>query len=141
MDLDCEEDYSTKEKIGREQPPHNYDINFSANEDKHGIEMHEDPEKEEFEVLEFKDNTLPRGIFPLQELFDFNDVARKPKMESTEENIEECNLGSEQEPKMIKLSNTLPTSIKQKYIALFKYFIDVFALSYEYLKYYDTDII
>lgn len=70
---------------------------------------------------------MPRGLVPLEDLLDFNDVARKPKIESTEENIEECNLGSEQGPKMIKLSNTLPTSIKKKYIALFKEFIDVFA--------------
>ena len=60
-------------------------------------------------------------------------------MEST--NIEECNIGSEEEPKMIKLSKTLPTLIKHKYIELFKEFKDVFAWSYEDLKSYDTSII
>ena len=89
--------------------------------------MCEDPKKEESKVLHFRDNTLPRGLVPLEELFDFNDVARKPKMESTKANIEECNLSSEQEPKMVKLSKTLPAPIKNKYIELFKEFSDVFS--------------
>lgn len=33
----------------------------------------------ELEVLELKDNVIPRGLVPLEELFDFNDVARSPK--------------------------------------------------------------
>ena len=78
--------------------------------------MHEDPEKEEFEVLQFKDNIIPRGLVPLEELFDFNYVARKLKMEPTKANIEECNIGSEHDPKIIKLSNTLPSSTKKKCI-------------------------
>lgn len=92
-------------------------------------------------MLLFRDNVLPKGLVPIEVLFDFNDVAKNPKMESTKANVEECNIGSDQEPKMIKLSKTLPTLIKQKYIELFKEFADVFAWSYEYLKSYDTEII
>ena len=55
--------------------------------------------------------------------------------------VEECNIGSELKPKMIKLSKTLPAHIKIKYIELFKEFSDVFAWSYEDLKSYDTEII
>ena len=33
-------------------------------------------------------------------------------MESTETDVEECNIGSEEEPKMIKLFKTLPLLIK-----------------------------
>jgi hypothetical protein len=42
---------------------------------------------------------------------------------------------------MIKLSKYLPLSQKQKYVELFKEFIDVFAWNYEDLKSYDTSII
>ena len=63
-------------------------------------------------MLQSNTNYLPKGLVPLEELFDFNDVARKPKMEPTETEIEECNICSEQEPKMIKLSKTLPAHIK-----------------------------
>ena len=75
------------------------------------------------------------------DLFDSNDVARKPKMEPLRSDIEECNIGTKLKPKMIKLSKALPQQEKEKYIALFKEFQDVFAWSYEDLKSYDTNII
>ena len=98
-------------------------------------------DQKDLEVLQFNDNSFPRVLAPLYELFDFNDVARNPKMESTETDVEECNIGSIEEPKMIKLSKTLPPHIKHKYIELFKEFKDVFAWRYEDLKSYDTNII
>ena len=70
----------------------------------------------------------------MEELFEFNDVARKPKLEPVETEVEECNIGSEIKPMMIKLSKTLLAHIKLRYI-------DVFAWSYEDLKSYDTKII
>ena len=84
---------------------------------------------------------MPSGLAPLEELFDFNDVANKPKLEPVETEVEECNIGSEETRKMIKLSKTLPARIKLKYIELFKEFSDVFAWSYEDLKSHDTEII
>jgi len=63
-----------------------------------------DPEKEEFETLQLKDNVFPRGLVPLEELFDFNDVAKKPKIEPTGTVVEDCNLGTKKDPKIIKLS-------------------------------------
>ena len=65
-------------------------------------------DQRELEILQYKYDTLPRGLTPLEELFDFNDVAKKPKMESTETNVEEYNIGGMKEPKIIKLSKTLP---------------------------------
>ena len=74
-------------------------------------------------------------------MFDFNDVARKQKMESTETDVEEWNIGKIREPKMIKLSKTLPPHIKQKYIELWKNFKDDFEKGKDDLKPYDTNII
>ena len=104
-------------------------------------ELLEHLDQKDLEVLQCKDNSLPRGLAPLEELFDFNDVARKPKKESTETDVEECNIGSVGEPKMMMLSKTLPPPIKQKYIEIFKEFKDVFSWGYEDLKSYDTNII
>ena len=95
-------------------------------------------ENEDVEVLQSKDQSLPKGLVPLEELFDLNDVAKQPKLEPIESEVEECNIGSEEKPKIIKLSKTLPAHIKLKYIELFKEFFDVFAWSYEDLKSYDT---
>jgi hypothetical protein len=36
----------------------------------------------ETDVLHLKSNVLPRGLFPLEDLFDFNDVAKKMKNRS-----------------------------------------------------------
>ena len=99
-----------------------------------------DQEKQETEILQLKDNVLPRGLAPLEDLFDFNDVAKKPKIEPTGARVEECSIGTQQEPKIIKLFKYLPSREKLKYIELFKEFIDVFTRSYENLKSYDTSI-
>ena len=98
-------------------------------------------EQEDFQVLQPHTNKFPKGLVPLEELFDFNDVSKKPKLEPTETKIEECNIGNKEKPKMIKLSKTLPTHVNLKYLELFREFTDVFSLSYEYLKSYDTEII
>ena len=92
-------------------------------------------------MLQSKNQSLPKGLVPLEELFDFNDVAKKPKLEPVETEVEECNIGNKQKPKIIKLSKTWPAHIKLKYIELFKEFSNVFAWSYEDLKSYDTEII
>ena len=92
-------------------------------------------------MLQSKNLSFQKGLVPLEELFDLNDVAKKPKLEPIEAEVEECNIGSEQKPKMIKLSKTLPAHIKLKYIELFKEFSDVFACCYEDVKSYDTEII
>jgi hypothetical protein len=82
---------------------------------------------EESDVFHLKNNILPRGLVPLEDLFDFNDVAKKPKVEASGKEVEECNIGTEEKPKMIKLSKSLPPEKKLKYIELFKEYIDVFA--------------
>jgi ribonuclease HI len=92
-------------------------------------------------ILQLKNNVLPRGLVPLEDLFDFNDVAKKPKIEASGKEVEECNIGTEEKPKMIKLSKSLPPEKKCKYIELFKEYVDVFSWGYEDLKSYDTSII
>jgi len=36
---------------------------------------------EETEVINLKDNFLPKGLIPLEDLFDSNDIPKKSKME------------------------------------------------------------
>jgi hypothetical protein len=88
-----------------------------------------------------KNNALPRGLVPLEDLFDFNDVDKKPKIEASGKEVEDCNIGTEENPKMIKLSKSLRPEKKRKYIELFKEYIYVFTWGYEDLKSYDTSII
>ena len=81
----------------------------------------------EAEVIELKDNFFPTGLTPLEDIFDSNDIPRKPKMQPLNAAIEYCNIGTISNPKMIKLSKTLPPDEKPKYVDLFKEFQDVFA--------------
>ena len=76
--------------------------------------------------MNLKDKTFPKGLAPLEDLFDSNDVAIKPKMEPLRSDIEECNIGTKENPKLIKISKTLPPTEKLKYINLFKEFQDIF---------------
>ena len=95
----------------------------------------------ETEIIELKDNFLPTGLTPLEDIFDSNDIPRKPKMQPLNAAIEECNISTIDKPKIIKLSASLPPDQKPKYIDLFKEFQDVFAWIYEDLKSYDTSVI
>ena len=79
--------------------------------------MNDDPK-----ILNLNNNFFPKRLVPLEELFGSNDVARKSKMEPLREDIEECNIGSEEKLKLIKLSKALPPEEKVKYINLFKEF-------------------
>ena len=54
---------------------------------------------EDTEVINLKDNFLPKGLTPLEDLFDLNDIPRKPKMEPLKSDIEECNIGTKENPK------------------------------------------
>ena len=97
--------------------------------------------KGESEVVNVKDNHFPKGLTPLEDLFNFNDIPKKPNMEPLKADIEDYNVGTEENPKMVKLSKYLPPNQKLKYVELIKEFQDVFSWSYEDLKSYDTSVI
>lgn len=67
-------------------------------------------------VLQLKDNVIPTGLVPLEEIFDQNDIAKRPKLIPTEVGVEECNIGTMDKQKMIKLSKILCLEMKQMYL-------------------------
>ena len=79
-----------------------------------------------------------KGLISLQDLFDYNDVARNRKVIPNSDEVEEYNIGTDVDIKIIKLSKALDSENKQRYITLMKEFSDVFSWSYEDLKEYDT---
>lgn len=62
----------------------------------------------ESKVINLKDNHFPKGLTHLEDLFNFNDIPKKPKMEPLKADIEDYNIGTEEKPKMVKLSKSLP---------------------------------
>jgi hypothetical protein len=92
-------------------------------------------------IVELKTNHIPRGLVPLEEFFDSNDVSRGDAMKNQEQEITDCNIGTTENSKIIKLSKALALEQKDRYVSLIKSFVDTFARSYEDLKTFDTDII
>jgi len=90
-------------------------------QDLKGIDIDEINE-EESEIIGLKDNHLPKGLTPLEDFFDSNDTPRKPKMQPLKADIEHCHIGTEENPKIIKLSKTFPPDQRLKYVELFKEF-------------------
>ena len=127
------------EQIPEVEMTYSADINHYQNPFE--VELIDNGDQEDLEVLQCKKDIIPRGLTPLEHLFDFNNVAKDPRMEPVETNVEEHNIGNLAKPKMIKLSSTLPSHIKMQYIELFKEFKDVFSWGYKDLKSYDTSII
>lgn len=100
-----------------------------------------DQQGPKLKILHLKENILPRGLVPLEELFDQNDVAKRLQLAPVREGIEELNIGTIEHPKMIKLSKTLSLGMKIRYLELFIELSKVFSLGYEDLKVYDKEII
>ena len=93
------------------------------------------------DVLQLKDTIIPRGLIPLEELFDEDDVARKPTLVPIEKVVEDVNIGTTDQPKPVKLSKTLSPKSKVKYVKFLSEFSNVFAWDYSDLKVYDKNII
>jgi hypothetical protein len=91
--------------------------------------------------MQLPSNDIPKGLVPLEKLFDENDVARKGKVSTGDADITECNLATEKDPKYVKLSSNLSREQRAEYVKLLKEFADVFAWTYEDLRTYDTNII
>jgi ribonuclease HI len=68
----------------------------------------------ETDILHLKSNILPMGLVPLEDFFDFNDIAKKPKIETNGQEVEDCNIETEEKHKIVKLSKSLPLEKKLK---------------------------
>jgi ribonuclease HI len=106
----------------------------------------ENPEKFQDKIanhrmLLLKNNQIPRGLIPLERLFDQDDIPLKSTLRPQPEEVEDCNVGTNEDPKMVKISKYLPAQIKSKYVELLRQYKDVFAWSYDDLKTYDTSVI
>jgi hypothetical protein len=86
-------------------------------------------------------NHIPKGLVPLERLFERNDVAVKGKVSNEDFDVAKCNIGTKKDPKFVKLSRSPSREQRAEYAKLIKDFDDVFAWTYEYLRTYDTNFI
>jgi hypothetical protein len=72
------------------------------------------------EIIQLKNNCIPKGLVPLENILYNNDVAKNPKVTPNEGEVEDCNIGIEKEIGLIKLSKTLTPENKERYLRLMK---------------------
>jgi hypothetical protein len=92
-------------------------------------------------MLVLKNNQILKGLIPLERLFDQNDIPLKSALQPQQEEVEDCDIGTKEESRVVKISKFLPPEIKIKYEDLLRQYKDVFAWSYDELKTYDTFVI
>jgi ribonuclease HI len=92
-------------------------------------------------IVQLPSNHIPKGLVPLERLFDRNDVAVKGKVSNEDVDVAECNIGTEEDPKFVKLSSSLSREQRTEYAELLREFVDVFSWTYEDLRTYDTSVI
>jgi hypothetical protein len=110
--------------------------------------MQEDEDPQKFQdkianhcMLVLKNNQIPKGLIPLERLFDQNDIPLKSTLQPQPEEVEDCDIGTKDNPKLVKISKYLPPKTKSKYAKLLKQYKYVFTWSYVELKTYDTTVI
>ena len=84
--LEHDEDISSEKQANKIEFSSTADINLITHPCKE--EIFEDIDQRDLEVLQCKDDTLPRGLAPLEELFDFNDVVKNHEIEFTKNDVE-----------------------------------------------------
>ena len=77
-------------------------------------------------IIQLKNNFIPRGLIPLEKCFDQNDVAKNHKVKPAENVVEDRNIGTEENLKIVKLSRNLPVKEKEEYVNLMKKYMDLF---------------
>jgi hypothetical protein len=92
-------------------------------------------------IIQLPSNHIPKGIVPLERLFDRNDVVVNIKGSTKDVDVTECNLGTKEDPKYVKLSSSFSKKQRDEYVKILKEFVDVFSWKYEDLRTYDTYII
>ena len=88
-----------------------------------------------------KNNSFPKGLVRLEELFYHNVVAKTPGVVPSETKVKDFNIGTTKDLKLVKISKNLPVKPRGEYLALLKKYTKVFAWRYEDLKVYDTSVI
>ena len=64
-------------------------------------------------IVDIKGNFIHKGLVPLERLFSKDDTFLNPTLQTIEENVIDYNIGSEDQPKMIKMSKSLSEKEKK----------------------------
>jgi len=71
-------------------------------------------------IIQFPSNHIPKGLVPLERLFDTNYVAVKGKVSNQDADVVVCNIGTEKDRKFVKLSSSLSKEQRTEYAKMLK---------------------
>jgi hypothetical protein len=91
------------------------------------------------EVIDFPNDTFPKGCVPLERMFDRDDMY-KPVVDQFDKTFE-FNLCSENEPRMVKIEKETTKAERNDILDLIREFKDMFVWTYDDLKAYRGDAI
>jgi hypothetical protein len=86
-------------------------------------------------------NRIPKGLVPLEKLFDKSDAFKGTNKSKLDEHVIELNVGSKESPRIIKIGQGCTQVERRRLEALVREYKDVFAWSYDDLKAYDPKVI
>jgi hypothetical protein len=55
------------------------------------------------DIVKLNNNIIPKGLVPLEKMFDENGAARNRKITANDEDVEDCNIGTQENMMIIKL--------------------------------------
>ena len=58
-------------------------------------------------IIELKSNFIPKGLVPLKRIFSKDDTPLKPVVQSSKENVVDCNIGTAEHLRMVNISKVL----------------------------------
>ena len=81
------------------------------------------------EIVQLSTNRIPKGLIPLERLFNNNDVAVKLENGEKDSEVLQYSVASEQDPKYVNLASHLIEKQRADYGELLKEFADIFSLA------------
>ena len=78
-------------------------------------------------IVQLPSNYIPRGLVPMEKLFDHNDIPLNLAKKELDHAIQEQNIGNQSHPKLINISTRMTAGQKSEFCSLIKEFHDVFA--------------
>jgi len=88
-----------------------YNISIDQDNENDDVEVHDANVLQDsivgHKIIELKRNHLPKGLVPLERLFDHNDVSRKYVIQTEEADVIDCDISLDSNPRLVKLSKNL----------------------------------
>lgn len=115
--------------------------NVEEEEEEIEDELHWKDSIVDHKIVQLKGNVIPKGLVPLERFLNENDVHFNVSKNNWEDEVEDCNIGTNQWPKLINLENDISKEYKHMYVDLFKKYFDISSWCYRDIKTYTRDII